>query len=138
MNNQPYPVGPGWWPLLDEKLPELKELAGSIDIKEKYGACRVNYSIYTREPELLKKLSDLSREIERASNHICENCGAARKKPEKWYPWCDRCKEASHERRKLIRKETAEKYFRGSFPRHGEPADRTAVRSAKLNDFLEK
>lgn len=113
MNKKPYPVGPGWWPLLDEKLPEIKALTDEVHVREKYGSCHVGYPLCNKEHELLIKLSDLSREIEKASTHICENCGAPRKSPAKWYPWCDRCKSASHELRKLIRTKTAAKYWRG-------------------------
>ena len=39
MSNNPYPVGPGWWHLLDLEIPQLYEIdldLTGLEIKEKY------------------------------------------------------------------------------------------------------
>lgn len=135
MSKSPYPVGPGWWRLLDGHIPELHEIDPGItglEIKEKGGICDV--SLFTNNPEAV---FEVVSSIGSQSAGICENCGGHRTIPDKWRPWCERCKDASPDELSAIREETKELYFRGSHDRHGDLQDRGEVRRKRLKDFLD-
>lgn len=115
--NKPYPVGPGWWPLLDTRLPEIKALAPEADIhvKEKYGLCRVLFFYLTEDKESLDKAHTIAREIEAASAQICEVCGGTGEVSDVggWLTClCSRCAALSQEERSRAEAEEVEKYHR--------------------------
>lgn len=69
-----YPVGKGWWKLLDEYIPKLEQ-AGA-DMKnatlpfEKYGTLRIG------ETNMTDDVMSLLEELEDKSAVTCEYCGA--------------------------------------------------------------
>lgn len=67
-----YPVGQGWWPLLDEYIPKIEAAGGKLTGApyEKYGALHIDVS---PEPE---PVAALLEELEEKSAIICEFCGA--------------------------------------------------------------
>lgn len=70
-----YPVGPGWWPLLDEMVEKLRALDPEVELmfKEKHGTCQINYC--TESSEHFNAIRKLTDEAENASKTICEICG---------------------------------------------------------------
>lgn len=91
-----YPVGPGWWPLLEEMEKKIRTLDPEVQLlyKEKYGTLQVNY--ITESPEHFHEIDRLTREAEKASETICESCGQPGRLREqnRWFAArCDRCAE---------------------------------------------
>ena len=126
-----YPVGPGWWKLLDTYLPGIyasdKEIS-KVDIKEKYGTLRVDFVSGSDEAF---RLSDA---ITEQSAEICENCGGQRK-PDGRNPWCQRCRSAMPDEFREIRNAAEQEYLHGSYLRKEPPKDRSQYRNCRLNDF---
>ena len=114
MDRQHYTVGPGWWLLLDQELPQLYEIdpdLSGLEIKEKYGYCSIHLIPSAQGRKRVDLLGDVVSSIESQSVTICENCGRHRSTPSKWYPWCDQCKAASPVERSQIREETKRGYL---------------------------
>lgn len=91
-----YPVGPGWWPLLEEMETKIRALDPEVQLlyKEKYGTLQVNY--ITESPEHFHEIARLTQEAEKASETICESCGQPGRLREqnRWFAArCDRCAE---------------------------------------------
>ena len=138
--NKPYPVGPGWWHLLDLEIPQLYEIDPDLtclEIKEKYGACQVDCWPSEAGQSRRDMLADISGAIESQSATICENCGGnTGVKPIPETPYCSRCFDLPTAERFAVREAAKEKYFRGSHARRGEPKDRSGVRNARLKDYV--
>jgi len=140
--DNPYPVGPGWWYLLDSEIPEMYEIdpgLTSLEIKEKYGFCQVD--CWPSEAGWGRRdiLADVASAIESQSATICENCGELTGvKPAPETPYCKRCYNLPTTERFAVREKTKEKYFRHSHIRHGEPGDRGEIKRASLKDFLKE
>ena len=129
MRERTYPVGPGWWALLDVEIPQLYEIdpgLTGLDIKEKYNYCDVQF--YPSEGAALDLLEDVVSSIRSQSATTCANCGGHREKVSQWHPWCERCRSASPDERRRIRE--------GSYLREGEPADRAPARAFRLEDAV--
>lgn len=70
MGDLRYPVGKGWWPLIDEATERLGQMGIWIEsIYEKYGFLRFSLDM---EPQ---EAADILLEVEERSEHICERCG---------------------------------------------------------------
>ena len=140
IKESPYPVGPGWWALLDTEIPQLYEIdpdLTGLEIKEKYGACQVDCWPSEAHWNHRDLLGDVASAIESQSAITCENCGAhITEKPTPETPYCERCFNLPTVERFAVREKTKENYFRGSYLRKGEPTDRGAVRGKNLADFL--
>lgn len=115
MKNNPYPVGPGWWPLLDR----ARAIALSIDpdakivCKEKYGACQAEVLYNALNYGVIGKLED---DIEDMTQRICENCGEdASVKPVPETPYCARCYGLPTAERFAVREETKKKYYHSTY-----------------------
>lgn len=69
-----YPVGKGWWDLLDEYIPKLEQAGGGIKNVvipfEKYGALHIG------EINMNADIISLLDELESKSTVTCEDCGA--------------------------------------------------------------
>ena len=67
-------VGKGWWPILDEYLPQIAELVpdGEVYVKEKFGVLRIQPFGPTTNREKLYELINLAS---KASSSVCEECG---------------------------------------------------------------
>lgn len=140
--SDPYPVGPGWWKLLDTYLPGIyasdKEIS-KVDIKEKYGTLRVDFVSGSDEAF---RFSDA---ITDQSAEICENCGGQRR-PDGRQPWCQRCRAATPAEFREIRTATEKtamdsmadepKNDYSSYIRTGPPQDRSRYRQKRLEDFI--
>lgn len=101
--NRPYcgaSFGPGWVPLLDRLVTDLKALGWDgecAQIKEKFGGLR--FYIGGATEETFKPIHDRIAEAEGESLRTCEDCGAEgkcrTKKPDGTYRWyrtlCDAC-----------------------------------------------
>ena len=68
-------IGPGWWPILDEYLPEIAAFVSpdDIEVKEKYGFLRIQTYC---DRETYAKVEDLIDAVELATSTTCEQCGA--------------------------------------------------------------
>lgn len=136
--DRPYLVGPGWWELLDQQFARMREIDPevNVDVKEKYGLARVD--IGTEKDGAFEPLHKIARETEEKSGHICEVCGAPGKIINR-HSWlttmCDRCAALDDKALRPIYEDMAERYFRGSYLRHGDPADRKKS-NKRLKDFL--
>lgn len=113
-----YDVGPGWWPLLDQKMPELERLLPDTDFsfKEKFGLCRVEFFLLTEDKGLLDKAWELAEEIQKASGHICECCGrpGTLRTGRRWVmTLCDRCAELDSKGRGQMADQTEREYLEG-------------------------
>jgi len=110
-----YPVGPGWWTLLDETAAKLRSLDPEVQLlfKEKYGTCQIDF--ITERPEHFNEINRLTEEAEDASRHICEVCGHPGQLREEraWMQTlCDRCAGLDSLKRRKIAEEMKEQYFR--------------------------
>lgn len=86
-------VGKGWWPIIDEYLPQIVELAPEcdIDVKEKYGILRINTVGSVVDPE---KVLALEIAAMQESETVCEECGApGTLRPDRTWiqTLCDQC-----------------------------------------------
>ena len=115
-HKNPYPVGPGWWLLLDDMIPTFYEIDPdliAVDVKEKYGVCTVWVNHSEAAKNAVDSLSEFEACIESQSATICENCGKdTGVKPAPETPYCARCFYLSASERFAIREETAKRYFR--------------------------
>lgn len=115
MNKNPYPVGPGWWHLLDLEIPYLYDIdpdLTGLEIKEKYGYCQVDCWPSEAHKHHVDMLADIASAIESQSAIICENCGQyTGLKPTRETPYCSRCYHAPTPERFAIREETKRKYW---------------------------
>ena len=140
MSRDPYPVGPGWWHLLDLELPYLYEADPGLDvleIRENCGYCQVDFRPSEAHKHFADVLADMERAIESQSAIICENCGEYIKgKPARYTSYCKRCFYLPTPERLAVREAMREKYFRHSHARHGPPQSREEVRGVRLPDFL--
>lgn len=69
--SEPPDIGPGWYQILEELLPNLRALGVTeiIQVKSKFGGLRVYVNVHS---------DDIYRAItlaEQASIHLCEQCG---------------------------------------------------------------
>ena len=140
MSRDPYPVGPGWWHLLDLELPYLYEADPGLivlEIRENCGYCQVDFRPSETYKHFADVLADMESAIESQSAIICENCGEYIKgKPTRYTSYCKRCFYLPALERFAVREAMKEKYFRHSHARHGEPQSREETRGTMLNDFL--
>lgn len=97
-------VGKGWWPIVEEYLPQIVRLAPECEIivKEKFGTLRIGvYGQMSDRDEVMR----FKREAELASATVCEECGNPGKLHMElaWFlTLCDRC--ADEHRKKYIEK----------------------------------
>lgn len=142
MSRDPYPVGPGWWHLLDLELPYLYEADPDLDvleIRENCGCCQVDFCPSEAHKHFADVLADMESAIESQSAIICENCGEYIKgKPARYTSYCKRCFYLPVPECLAVREAMREKYFRHSHARHGEPQSREEVRGKRLNDFFDE
>ena len=127
MSKNPYPVGPGWWHLLDSQIPELYEIdpdLTSLEIKEKYGCCQVDCwpsETYKHRADIL---ADVASAIESQSAFICENCGEhTGVKPVPETSYCNRCFHLPMAERFAVRESTKERYFHSLYSHSDETRD---------------
>lgn len=115
MNKNPYPVGPGWWHLLDLEIPQLYEIdpdLTDLTIEEDDGHCDVYCAPSAKGESRADMLGDVGLAIASQSAIICENCGEyTGLKPTQKTPYCSRCYHASEEERSSIREWAEEKYW---------------------------
>lgn len=115
MRDNPYPVGPGWWYLLDSEIPELYEIdpyLTSLEIKEKYGCCQVDCWPSEARKHRADMMADVASAIASQSATICENCGELTgAKPTRETPYCARCFHLPTAERFAVREKTKENYF---------------------------
>jgi len=135
-----YPVGPGWWPLLDDVSAKVKALDPDVRLsfKEKYGTCQIDY--ITESTEHVDEIFRLTDEAEEVSKTICEFCGQPGQLRENrsWLQTlCDRCADLDPLERRTVADETEGRYYHGSYLRHGEPKRLETVRKKTLADFLD-
>lgn len=137
MKKRPYDVGPGWWHLLDMEIPYLYEIDPSLtglEIKEKYGACRVDCWPSEANRHHADMLADVASAIESQSATICENCGGhtgVKPTPETLY--CERCFNLPTAERFAVQEKTKEKYFLCSNARHNKLNEATATEELEPN-----
>ena len=93
-----YPVGPGWWPLLNILEQEIKqdcllhnaETPSVTQIKEKFGGLRYYYYGGTKDTGVMVAFA------EALSNHICEECGTMKDVSQNDKGWirtlCKKCR----------------------------------------------
>lgn len=94
MRDREYPVGKGWWPMLDEYLSRFAAMGvGWNNIHEKYGILRLDLSKNTDETRMVEN------EREESSARTCKVCGAPGREatlPSGWVktlcPECERQK----------------------------------------------
>lgn len=72
-------VGPGWWPIIDEYLPQMFELAQEaiIQTREQYGTLHIR--VFTKDSAFRDKISLIEKEVECVSARVCQKCGGPRK-----------------------------------------------------------
>ena len=71
LNKKEYPVGKGWWQILDELFTKIPNKTLSVlQIKEKFGGLRV-YMEGDGDPEI----EPLIQKAEEESYKTCEECG---------------------------------------------------------------
>lgn len=109
----PYPVGPGWWPLLDEVSAQVKELDPEIYLsyKEKYGTCQIDF--VTESTEHFNEIIKLTADAEEASKTICEVCGQPGeiRTQNRWLTaLCDRCASLNPSERWKVASEAEQRY----------------------------
>lgn len=112
---RPYPVGPGWWALLDDLSERVKALdpEAQLDYKEKYGVCQVDFA--TESTEHFNEIAQLTSAAEDKSAGICELCGGpgGRVDRQNWYmTLCDRCAVLNASERREMDREVVERYHR--------------------------
>lgn len=67
-------VGPGWWPILDQYIPQIlaRDPECKPYIKEKFGYLRIEF--YSDRIDLQEQI-DIENAAELASSTVCEFCG---------------------------------------------------------------
>lgn len=111
----PYPVGPGWWPLLDDTVAKLRALDPEVQLlfKEKYGTCQIDF--ITESSEHFNEINRLTADAEDASGHVCEFCGqpGQLREERRWMQTlCDRCAALDPLERRKVAEDTKAQYFR--------------------------
>ncbi len=68
-------VGKGWWPIIEEYLPQIVELAPecNINVKEKFGLLRIQCYGETTDRAKIRELQEAAYIV---SSAVCEKCGA--------------------------------------------------------------
>jgi hypothetical protein len=93
MDDKEWPVGKGWWKILDDmdvKLKKENPHIGYSQIKEKFGNLRVYTNAFS------KRIDKIVSEAELKSSKICEECGKPGKScdPNGWMlTLCSTCEE---------------------------------------------
>lgn len=100
-------VGKGWWPLLEELFPKLKEqgVTSISQIKEKFGTLRLYLGTYpdSMTEEQRKKVWELCCFAEAETEKICQTCGemGTKRIDNGWVSIrCDPCSKKNRARRK--------------------------------------
>lgn len=109
-----YPVGPGWWPIIDQHLAKAREIDPdcTITVKEKYGELCAD--IETKNHDFSEGIYLIEREMEVAAMYVCEECGASGQIVEQngWLSTlCDRCAALNPVERRQVTEETTERYY---------------------------
>lgn len=106
-------VWPGWWPILDKYIPQIKAIDpnAEIEVKEKLGTLRIWVGSLMDDHAPFNKI-ELAAEEESCT--VCEYCGAPAKRRtnRRWIvTLCDRCNNASNARKGRIIEETEQKWL---------------------------
>lgn len=114
MSKHRYPVGPGWWPLLDEVCADVKALDPEVQLsfKEKYGTCQIDF--ITESTEHFNAIYRLTDEAEQTSKTICEFCGHPGHLHEErsWLQTlCERCAALDPLERRKVAEDAKELYY---------------------------
>lgn len=90
-------VQPGWWPILQEYIPQILAIdpEAQIEVKEKFGTLRIWVGSETVED--CSVFDRFVNAAEEASKTVCEICGApGRLRKKRWIQTlCDDCAELS-------------------------------------------
>lgn len=108
-------VDPGWWPILDKYISQLLAIDPNCEllVKEKYGTLRIRT---VSQNHARNEFRDIEISAERASETICEICGApGTLRPQlTWMQTlCDRCANLDSNARRRLRCELAKQYELG-------------------------
>lgn len=93
--------GNGWYDILDRCCEELSQFEGvyAEQVKEKFGGLRfylnIEAGLYDNNPDLWKKLHEITGKAEAASFETCEDCGKPNDKRRSFHGWihgiCQEC-----------------------------------------------